>query len=436
MNYFSRLFKAKAELIEPDIQFGRFTDSYKSDEKYTIWQKSIDLFENEKYLFSFKALLEFLTVEDKNNVTYHLDQGKLTFSLTQGSRIIQGEADHIRFMAEAKVAWMQNKHLGLMRLLLEENFDLKYARYAIDSGEYICLKFDTFVEDASPHKLYQALKELSTVADRRDDVLMQTYSDLKPLNDHRIRQISDQEKEIKFRFFKNQVHNVIQEIDHGKLNGFLYPGGVSFLLLDLLYKVDFLLKPEGKIMESISESHDLYFNDNVISVQDKNKVIIKKVKVFENITFLDFCGEMYEVNSTFGISVPDGHQRLVDIIDAQISDFEWYYENRYLEYAKAICGYVAGFVLYSYSLPEPTKALLKLYYRIIYFEFFTDLGYVDGIFKKGKYDKNRVEDLIEDVVLKHKVKYPNVSLNTKVLDFIDECMFRKSYLMMLRNLKY
>ena len=436
MNLFSRIFKKTSDTKAPNIQFGRFTDTYKSDEKYEVWDKSIELFENEKYLNSYAALLEFLKTDDKENVSYSQVQGKLNFTIYQGSKLIEGQADHKKFSAEAKIAIMKKQHLGLLRLLLEENFDLKYSRYSLDENNCICLKFDTFVEDGSPHKLYQALKEISTVSDRRDDVLMEKFADLEAINYHHTRQISPQEKQVKYDFFKTVLGNIIREFEHGKLNTFMYPGGLSFLLLDGLYAIDYLIKPEGNVMEMIHDSHDMYFADNITLVHDKNKALIAAYRTLENITFDDFSKELYEVNSTFGLSVPDGHQRLADIIDAQINDFDWYYQNKYYNYAKAICGYVVGFSLYSYSLPGPSKDLLILYYRIIYNHYFTALGFSDVFLSDNTFHKNNINSTIKNIMQQHHEKYPGLKADVRLLNFTDEYLFCKSYLSMLKNITY
>ncbi len=436
MKFFSRLFLKKEQTPEPDIQFGRFTDSYKSDEKYVSWDKSNEFFESEKYISSYTNFLDFLTIENLRNVMYTQHQGVIRFTIYQGSKIISGVADHVKFMAEAKIAVMKKRHLGLMRLLLDENFDLKYSRYSINDQNCICLKFDTYVEDGSPHKLYQALKELATVADRKDDVLMQTFEDLEAINYHHTRQISEYEKKLKFDYFKSQTTLVLQELDHGKLNAFMYPGGISFLLLDLLYKIDFLIKPEGNIMETIHDCHDLFFNDNITVVHDKNKQIIRSVRNFEKIEFSDFAKELYEVNSTFGNSVPDGHQRLVEIIDAQMADFEWYYENKYFNYSKAICGYVIGFSLYSYSLPEPTKDFLKLYYRIVYHDFFNNLGFSYDFIANNTFNRSAIVHYIKSIIDKNKDRYTGLKVDVKLLNFSDEYLFCRSFLNMLSSMIY
>ena len=44
---------------------------------------------------------------------------------------------------------------------------------------------------------------------------------------------------------------MLHEVDDGKLNPIQYPGGITYLLLDAIYKLDFLVRPEGQTMETI-----------------------------------------------------------------------------------------------------------------------------------------------------------------------------------------
>ena len=43
-----------------DITFGRFTDAYKSKESSELWGKSVKLFDEKKYLESFKTFIDYL----------------------------------------------------------------------------------------------------------------------------------------------------------------------------------------------------------------------------------------------------------------------------------------------------------------------------------------------------------------------------------------
>ena len=46
MGFFDKIFGTTIEkLPQPDIRFGRYSDSYKSKEQYAAWDKSLELFE-------------------------------------------------------------------------------------------------------------------------------------------------------------------------------------------------------------------------------------------------------------------------------------------------------------------------------------------------------------------------------------------------------
>ena len=435
MSIFSKFFSQNPKSSDPEIQFGRFTDTNKPPEKYKSWDYAVENFDNEKYLVAYTHLLDFMSNTEKSNVSYTLQNGILTFKIHQGSKIIEGEANTKLFSACAKIVLAENPPLGLMRILLENNFDLKYARYAFDESNCICLKFDTFVEDGSPHKIYDALKELATEADKKDDVIISKFDGLSPINRHHTRDVSTEEINSKYHYFKQTLTSVLNEINNGTINAFLYPGAISYLILNFIYKIDFLIKPEGNILEQINLIHKKFFNDTITSVHDKNKEMIRLIREFEKISFDEFASEIYEVSSTFGTSVPEGHQRLVEIIDAQINDFDWYCDNNFPVIAQAICGYTIGYSLYSFALPDPTKSLLKLYYSITENQLFQALHFKDDyVSSDQKFNKSKITSAIKEIIKDNEEKYGKISVDLSVLKFENTCTFCKSYLSLLKTI--
>ncbi|MFZ1749969.1 MAG: hypothetical protein WAU01_07245 [Saprospiraceae bacterium] len=434
MSFFSNIFKPKSPAPEPEIQFGRFTDSYKSPEKYHSWSKSVEYFENEKYYLSYKHFLDYLSVDGQKNVIYQTNNGIIRFSIYQGSKVIQGQADFSKVVAEAKIVQADHPAYAMMLQLLENNYHLRYTRYSLSADHCICLKFDTYVEDGTPQKIYLALKELATEADRKDDLLLHQYDGINAINDSHTRNISIVEKRTKYDFFIQSCREVVRLLYESGLDEQQYPGGISFLLLDLLYKIDYLIKPEGNIMEIIRTLHGDYFNDNMLDVYEKNKRISSEIKKMPDITFDEFGKELYEVNSTFGASLPEGHQRLVETIDAQMTDFVWYYENGYLPFAQAICGYVAGFSIYSYAMPEINIRLLRLYYQITEPQYFTSLGFSKIFFKNNQFHKKTIISEIKFIQDSYSVDAKKYILDTTSLQFNDLPTFCKSYLLMIRNI--
>jgi hypothetical protein len=160
------------------------------------------------------------------------------------------------------------------------------------------------------------------------------------------------------------------------------------------------------------------------------------VREFEKISFDEFtflASEIYEVSSTFGI--PEGHQRLVEIIDAQINDFDWYCDNNFPVIAQAICGYTIGYSLYSFALPDPTKALLKLYYSITENQLFQALHFKDVyVSSDQKFNKSKITSAIKEIIKHNEEKYGKISVDLSVLKFENTCAFCKSYLSLLKTI--
>ena len=70
MSIFSKFFSQNPKSSDPEIQFGRFTDTNKSAEQYKSWDYAIENFDSEKYLVAYTHLLDFMSNTEKSNVSY------------------------------------------------------------------------------------------------------------------------------------------------------------------------------------------------------------------------------------------------------------------------------------------------------------------------------------------------------------------------------
>ena len=430
MKFFSRFFQKEIE--DPEIKFGRYSDSYKEDEKYDAWDVALALYEKGKYLESFKYFMVYLKDEDLNNVHYKIDAERLEFEIFQGSKKITGYATPQKLVAEAKIAKTNGLEIGFLRRLIEKNYNLEYSRYALDNKDCITMVFDTYALDASPYKLYYALKELAVNADKQDDILVTEFESLQPVNTGHLRSIPDTEKEIKYQYLKDSIDEVIHEIENGKLNVIHYPGGVSYMILDLIYKLDFLIKPEGITMENLEHIHYIFFKKNTTDAHKKNEIMQKELKEIKSIGKSQFFNEIYEVLSTFGITMPTGHERLRSLIDSDLGNMDWYYDNGHSRIALSVPGYIVGYCLYNFALPAPDRELLLLYYKIFEQDFFKALGFTYRFRSGNDFDKNMIIYEIKKIRNKYTKEFPLINIQTKILNFRDDCSFAKSFLEMMR----
>lgn len=436
MGFFDYFFSKKNADNSPKIQFGRFSDAYKEELKYDSWDRALEQYENEEYLESYKSFFDYLLDESAENVRCEEKDNQLHFEFYQGSKKIIGIADHSRITAEAKIAKTEKLHIGFLRRLLEENYQLKYSRYALDNDNNLTAIFTSHIIDGSPYKLYYGLKELATYADKKDDILISEFETLKPINNGHVRHVDENEKRIKFEYKNMNIQKTFDTIDNAKLNIDHYPGAESYIYLDLIYKLDYLLKPEGNTMELIDGIHNMYFQNKVKTPDQKNRIIRKELKRILNIPREEFNREIYDVKSTFGVTQPSGLQRIQEFIDSEIKNMDWYYQNGHTEFALSIPSYIVGYSLFNYSMPAPMRDLFNLFYQIMEYSYFTDLG-INGRYRTDKgVNIGGIKKEIRSILSTHDDEYSNMKIDLRKISFVDMCEFNRTYLEMIKDIDF
>ena len=435
MNIFSRLFGTGKEEEAPKVHFGRYTDAYKTTDQYDAWDESQELFESEKYIDAYASFLDYLNDDSVGNVRYEKSGDGIKFEFFQGSKKIVGVANQKQVVVEAKIARANQLDAAFMERLIRRNFDLKYARFALDESDVLTIKFDTYTLDGSPYKLYYALKELATNADKQDDLLEDEFQNITLVGVDHLKSISEKEKEVKHAFFTKKVKAVVNMIsDNGKTVE-EYPGGLGYHLLNAAYRLDYLIRPEGFMMESLERIHRLYFSKDDQTMAEKVAMVRSEFQTLLERPAEDYYREMYITTSTFGITNPASHDRVRSFIDGELGNMKWFRQNGYLDTALAVPGYIVGYCLFNYAIPLPDRAFFHLYYQIMEPAYFRDLGFSETYFdtKKETFNKKEIRRAIRNIVKTHRQKFPKLNPEINSLDFTDAAGFAKSYLLMVRN---
>ena len=436
MGFFDYFFDSKNKVDQPKIQFGRFSDAYKNENKYDAWDQALSLFEAEEYLEAYRKFFHYLTDESADNCKVIDHKDHITFEFFQGSKTIKGRADRKTFVAEAKIARTTDLHIGFLRRLLEDNYQLKYCRYALDDENSITAVFSSSTIDGSPYKLYYALKELATHADKKDDILISEFDMLSPINNKHIREIEEKEILHKYSYLTSEIGKVFDQLERIKLKISQYPGAESYSYLDLIYRIDYLVKPEGDIMDTIDTAHNLYFHNKLKTSEQKNRLIKKMLEKIRATPMEQFTREIYEVKSTFGVTQASGLTRIQEFISSEIKNMDWYYENGHDHVALSIPSYIIGYSLFSYSMPVPMRDLFNLFYQITQYDFFLGLGIDGGYNRGGKLNSSKIKKEIKSIISKHIDEYPELEVNTKELSLENECTMAKTYLLMVQKMDF
>lgn len=411
---------------EPAIRFGRYSDNNKSVAKVARWNEAENLFTEKKYTESILAFFDYLRDDDEDNVKLVKEDTQYKFLLYQGSKIFRGYFNGEKLEAEVMLAQMPQPSVPVMRRLLEMNFNLYYTRYALYQDK-IYMFFDSDIETANPSKLYYGLKELATKADKQDDLLVQDFTTLLPADTEHMVPIPDEEKEVKFQFFKKWIGEtlaLIATIDNDK-----YSGGVAYLLLALAYRIDYLLVPEGRLLTELEKVVEIYFRKDNRLVTEKNQEMMdcfQKMAMKEKTSFFPY---LFRSRFTFSIVTPQNYKTIADAIYNANQNIAWYKEHKMPKVAAQISEYGFSYCQYSYSLPKPVSELFHLFMMINYADYFKALGIRNEYYneEKGEYDQEKIAAAINAIVERWKEKYPELKFDTTKLKYENEVAFNQTF---------
>ena len=437
MSILDRLFKTKGlPEHEPQITFGRYSDAYKSPSRLLAWDQAQALFEKEQYIECYKAFFTYLRDENEDNVRFEMIKGGLKFEFYQGSKKIVGSATSRRLKVEAKVVNANSFNVGILRRLLEQNFSLRYSRFALDEHGNVTIVFDTLTIDGSPYKLYYALQELATKADKQDDLLVEEFRNLENVDTDHLEALPEQEKEVKYQYIKSTIENALLEIESPILQQNSYARSIGYLLLDIVFRLDYLIKPEGFMMETLEHIHRQYYQSDGLSIAQKNKILCNGLKELIKRPKEEFFKEMYRVRSTFGITHSVNHDRVASLIHNELPTMDWYQSNGHNALALSIPGYIVGYCMFNYAVPEPDRDLMHLYYQVIESKYFKALGFSNFYYDpdNGRFDKKGIRKAVQKITENYKNTYPNFNPNYSALQFDHIANFCRSFLQMVGNL--
>lgn len=410
---------------KPDIPFGRYSDNNKPVAKVNRWSDADSLFKEKKYPECIDAFFEYLQDDATQNVVYERNGAEGRFQIYQGSKIIRGDFNSKALKAEVTLVRMPQQSVPVMRRLLEMNFNLYYSRFAMD-GDRLCMSFDSDIQTANPSKLYYGLKEMSTKADKQDDLLLQDFASLEKTDIEHITNISTAEKEVKYQYLQKWIQESLDNIKGVDTDKF--SGGIAYILLALIYKIDYLITPEGKLLADLEKITGIYFKKDERPVVEKNRDMLEEFKKMQAFSKEEVLNCLFRSKYTFSIVAPQPYKTISDSIHGANQNLVWYRDNNYPLIANQITEYGITFCQYSYSLPKAISELIHLYMMVNYSDYFSALGYrryYDPA--KNMFSQDDIVEKIKMIQNKWKEKFPLMDFKTQNLRFDNLFLFNYSF---------
>jgi len=435
VNFLARLFLPKAKPDPPDLLLGRYTDAFKTKKQLASWERAQACYKKGQVVEAGEALLHYLCDDTRQNVEWQTSEDGIRFSLLQGSQRIAGQITAERVRAESALAQAETLSVGFMRRLMELNFQLNFCRFALSPDNALVLCFDTPAADASPIRLSHALRELAIWADKHDDLLIDEFCVL-VRSSAEGKPIPQAEKEAKYLFMCQQIRQAFEWMDKGDPDPGQYPGGYAYLLLALIYRLDYLVRPEGFVMDALERASRAYFAQQQAdrSVGAGVQMLRRELQKILDRPREQVLAELYRTESTFGVASPMPFDRLVQVIENELNAMDWPLEKGYDALAMAVPQYIVGRTLFQYVPPKPVYELLRLFMRATEPEFFGAVGLPVWVKPNGQMDKGSILQAIEDVVRRNQSEFPNFQPQVKRLDFSSLLRFSKTFLEMISRL--
>jgi hypothetical protein len=409
----------------PAIRFGRYSDNNKPLEKVARWNEADTLFKEKKYLESIRTFFTYLADEKEGNVVHQPNGDGGSFELYQGSQIIRGSYNAEKLQAQTVLARMPQPSVPVMRRLLEMYFKLYYSRFSLQENK-ICMQFSSDVQTANPSKLYYGLKEMATRADKQDDLLVQDFTTLLPEDKAHVAPVPEAEKEVKYKWFRQWILDTLELIEGVDADKF--SGGIAYALLALAYRIDFLIRPEGKLLFDLEKIVETYFRKDDRRITEKNAEMMDCFTKMLARTKEEFFPYLFRSRYTFSIVSPQSYKTVGDAIYNANQNINWCKENRQQRIAALISEYGFAYCQYSYSLPKPITEFFLLFMMINYSGFFKDLHFSKTFIKEdGTYDQEAIVAEVSRIQEAWQEKYPEMKFNTERLRWDSAMAFNQSF---------
>lgn len=434
MSILDRLFNThKSAKTQPDIAFGRYY-AYKSPAQTAAWERSVTLFDEGKVLAAYGELMRYFLDDRESNITWTQSEDRLEFALRQGSRLITGVASPEYIKAESKVAKVEDLNVGFLRRLIEHNFTLRFCRFALTPDNCLAIVFDTSTLDGSPNKLEQALRELALHADKQDDLLLDEFRMLKPADERNDPDVPEAEKAIKYHYMRSEIESAFALLDQGRPDPEQYPGGYAYLLLGLAFRLDYLIRPEGFMMDVLEKVFSTYFSKDNQAPAAKLRLLRREFQRLLDRPQEALFAEMYRTRSTFGINPATNHERIKSLIDSELPKMDWHLSQKHADtICLAVPKYIVGYGLFHFAPPRYDRDMFQLLFRITESSFFENLGFERFIGGNGLPDKKLVERALRQIQEQNHTEYPNLKIPFARLQYDNMPLFSQSFLTMMRD---
>ncbi|QSZ42332.1 hypothetical protein GJV85_09500 [Sulfurimonas aquatica] len=420
------------------FKFGRDINANIAKDEEELYNKAYEAFDAKEildaYEYFLRSLINYSDTISNENIILDKNETELKFEMIQGSAKINGLVTKEHLYAEVSIVKSKDASVALKRYILERNYQLTYVNYFSD-GQYIKLKLYLDNITLSPQKVFFPLRELALNADFDKEYILSEFTDVILEDSAHIQNLKEDEIQVKYKHLKKWIEELNAKVLTLPSND--NAGMQSFLYLNILFKIDYLLMPRRKMYHKLSKKIQLYFSDEHTTMESKNDELNKYVLKLHEMSYEDFATNFYSSKQTFNQTEKSSYEDVVNFINESLIKVRWYKNNRYAQIIPTIYKYIAFNCLYNYGLNPVVKQLFHTLVEIQNSEFFRDLG-CDALYDIGKqeFSKKAIISKIEKIHNENKHKFKALKIQTDELNFNSMNEFSNSFYIMLKTLDF
>ncbi len=421
-----------------NIHFGRGIHAQTSPNEEELFNKSYEAFEKKEildaYEYFFKSLINYTDNTPNNNILLKRTEEKLEFTLYQGCAKIEGTITQMRLYAEATIVKSIDASVALKRYILERNYQLTYANYFSDNA-FIKIKLYQDNITLSPQKIFFPLRELALNADFDKEHIKSEFEEVTLEEISHLKTTEIDELKIKYKFLQQWIEELEEKLLTLPSND--NSGMQSFLYLNLLFKIDYLILPKFKIYQELSKKVQEYFSNENGTVEAKNEELRKYLIKLKKMPFQEFSENFYKAQYTFNPIEKSSYDDVTNFINESLLKLRWYKNNRYPQVIPTIYSYIAFHSLYNYGMNSILKELFHMLVNIQNSQFIEALECSVLYNTKTKVlNKKAIVTKLKTINEDAQKKYKSFTIFPEELNFNSLNEFSNSYYAMLKNLDF
>ncbi len=420
------------------ITFGKGINASLAPDEEELFKLSYEAFEKKDilnaYELFFKSLINFSDNQSNKNIILNKTDTELQFEIYQGLAKIHGSVTQQYLYAEINIIKSSEASVAIKRYLLERNYQLTYVNYFTDNGS-IKLKLYQDNISLSPQKIFFPLRELALNGEHDKEHIKSEFRDIVLEDTDHLQKIEEKYLKIKYKYLIQWIRDLEEKVLTLPAND--NSGMQSFLYLNILFKIDYLLSVKYELHHELSKKALEYFSNEHSTIESKNEELKKYTLELKELSYEEFSQNFYKAQYTFDPIDKSSYDDIVIFINESQNKIRWYKNNRYTQVIPTIYNYIAFYSLYNYGMNTTLKKLFHILIEVQNSSFFRDMS-CTGLYNEQtqKLSKRSILNKIKKVLQEASKTYASLTIDGESLNFSSLDEFSNSYYIMLKNLDF